>query len=123
MTRTEGFGHRPRCRSLMGVKVLATGSFVPDNVITNEALQQTLGCDPAWLVKQTGIRERRHALPHQATSDLCVEAGRRCIEHADIAPARIDTLLVATVTPDMTFPCTACLVQDRLGLSCSASDL
>jgi 3-oxoacyl-[acyl-carrier-protein] synthase-3 len=72
MTRTEGPGHRPRCRSLMGVKVLATGSYVPDNVITNEALQQTLGCDPDWLVKQTGIRERRHALPDQATSDLCV---------------------------------------------------
>lgn len=124
MTRTEGPGHRPRCRSLMGVKVLATGSYVPDNVITNEALQRTLGCDPDWLVKQTGIRERRHALPDQATSDLCVEAGRQCLKRAGVRAADVDLLLVATVTSDMTFPSTACLVQNRLGMNgCPAMDI
>src|ERR1035438_6247097 len=62
---------RPRCRRLTGVRVLATGSYVPDAVVTNEHLHQRLGFDSDWIVKRTGILERRHALPHQATSDLC----------------------------------------------------
>jgi 3-oxoacyl-[acyl-carrier-protein] synthase-3 len=107
----------------MGVRILATGSYVPDGVVTNEHLQHRLGCDPNWLVKQTGIRERRHALPHQATSDLCAEAGQRCLERAGVAPGDVDLLLVATITSDMTFPSTSCLVQDRLKLSCPAMDL
>jgi 3-oxoacyl-[acyl-carrier-protein] synthase-3 len=108
----------------MGVRALATGAYVPEHVVTNELLQDTLGCDPDWLVKQTGIRERRHALPHQATSDLCVEAGRQCLQRAGIDPADVDLVIVATVTPDMSFPSTACLVQNRLGIGpCPAYDL
>ncbi len=72
------------------------------------------GFDSEWIVKRTGIRERRHALPHQATSDLCVEAARRCIDKAGVNSDDIDMLLLATFTPDMSFPSTACLVQDRL---------
>jgi 3-oxoacyl-[acyl-carrier-protein] synthase-3 len=108
----------------MGVRALATGAYVPEHVVTNELLQETLGCDPDWLVKQTGIRERRHALPHQATSDLCVEAGRQCLQRAGVNPADVDLVIVATVTPDMSFPSTACLVQHRLGIGpCPAYDL
>ena len=107
----------------MGVQILATGSYVPDGVVTNEHLQHRMGCDPNWLVKQTGIRERRHALPHQATSDLCCEAGERCLERAGVAREDVDLLLVATISSDMTFPSTACLVQDRLKLNCPAMDL
>src|SRR6266446_6310838 len=109
---------RPRCRRLTGVRVLATGSYVPDAVITNEHLHQRLGFDSDWIVKRTGIRERRHALPHQATSDLCYEAAKRCIESSDINPKDIDLLVLATFTPDMAFPSTACLVHDRLKLKC-----
>ena len=58
---------RPRCRSLTGVRVLATGSYVPDSVITNDHLHQRFGFDSDWIVKRTGILERRHVLPHQAT--------------------------------------------------------
>src|SRR5262249_43085351 len=76
-----------------------------------------------WIVKRTGIYERRHALPHQATSDLCHEAAKRCIAHAGVKPGDIDLLLVATFTPDMSFPSTACLVQDRMKLVCPAVDL
>jgi len=65
---------RPRCRSLMGVRVLSTGSYVPDAVVTNDHLHARLGFDSDWIVKRTGILERRHAAPNQATSDLCVEA-------------------------------------------------
>jgi len=114
---------RPRCRSLTGVRVLGTGSYVPDAVITNDHLHERLGFDSDWIVKRTGILERRHALPHQATSDLCQEAARRCIEQAGVNPRDIDLLLLATFTPDMAFPSTACLVQDRLGLNCPAVDL
>jgi 3-oxoacyl-[acyl-carrier-protein] synthase-3 len=107
----------------MGVRILATGSYVPDAVVTNDHLHYRLGCDPERIWKQTGIRERRHALPHQATSDLCSEAAQRCLERAGVAPTDVDLLLLATVTADMTFPSTACLVQDRLKMSCPAMDL
>jgi 3-oxoacyl-[acyl-carrier-protein] synthase-3 len=91
--------------------------------VTNEHLHQRLGFDSDWIVKRTGILERRHALPHQATSDLCQEAASRCIEQAGVKVRDIDLLLLATFTPDMAFPSTACLVQDRLGLNCPAVDL
>src|SRR5204863_7275088 len=114
---------RPRCRRLTGVRVLATGSYVPDAVVTNDHLNARLGFDSDWIIKRTGILERRHALPHQATSDLCHEAAKRCLENARVNPADIDTLILATFTPDMSFPSTACLVQDQLGLVCAAFDV
>src|SRR5437763_16693929 len=114
---------RPRCRSLMGLKIIGTGSYVPDAVVHNDHLYQSLGFDSEWIVRRTGIVERRHALPHQATSDLCVEASQRCISSAAIDPRLIDLCIVATFTPDMSFPSTACLVQDRLGLSCPAIEV
>ncbi len=114
---------RPRCRSLKGVRILGTGSYVPDAVVTNEHLRQRLGFDSDWIVKRTGIYERRHALPHQATSDLCHEAARRCLDSSGADPKDIDLLVLATFTPDMAFPSTACLVQDRLKLSCPAIEV
>jgi 3-oxoacyl-[acyl-carrier-protein] synthase III len=114
---------RPRCRSLMGVRVLGTGHYVPDAVVTNEHLFQRFGFDSDWIVKRTGIRERRHALAHQATSDLCHEAAVRCIADADVNPRDIDLVVLATFTPDMAFPSTACLVQDRLKLSAAALEV
>jgi 3-oxoacyl-[acyl-carrier-protein] synthase-3 len=114
---------RPRCRSLAGVRILGTGSYVPDAVVTNEHLHARLGFDSDWIVKRTGILERRHALPHQATSDLCHEACRRCIDGSDVDPKDIDLLVLATFTPDMAFPSTACLVQDRLKLNCAAIEV
>jgi 3-oxoacyl-[acyl-carrier-protein] synthase III len=114
---------RPRCRRLTGVKVLGSGSYVPDAVVTNEHLQQRFGFDSDWIVKRTGILERRHALPHQATSDVCYEAAKRCIDQAGVKISDIDLLLLATFTPDMAFPSTACLVQEMLKLNCPAVDL
>jgi 3-oxoacyl-[acyl-carrier-protein] synthase-3 len=114
---------RPRCRSLTGVRILGTGSYVPDAVITNDHLRERLGHDSNWIVKRTGILERRHALPHQATSDLCYEAAQRCIDSCAVSPKDIDLLVLATFTPDMAFPSTACLVQDRLKLICPAIEV
>jgi 3-oxoacyl-[acyl-carrier-protein] synthase-3 len=107
----------------MGVRVLATGSYVPDSVVSNDHLHQRFGHDSNWIVKRTGIRERRHALPHQATSDLCVEAARRCLDQAGVRARDVDIVLLATFTPDMSFPSTACLVQDQLKLTCGAIDI
>src|SRR5262252_4143235 len=114
---------RPRCRSLMGVRIIGSGSYVPDAVVTNDHLHARLGFDSDWIVKRTGILERRHALPHQATSDLCHEAARRCLDQARVKPADVDLLVLATFTPDMSFPSTACLVQDQLKLVCPAIEI
>src|SRR5262245_44530315 len=114
---------RPRCRRLMGVRFLGTGSYVPNSVISNDHLHQRFGFDSDWNVKRTGILERRHAEAHQATSDLCHEASMRCIQNARVDPRDIDLIVLATFTPDMSFPSTACLLQDRLKLSCAAIEV
>src|SRR5271166_5510822 len=113
----------PRTRTLTGVQVLGSGSYVPDNVVSNLDLQDSLGFDPEWIVNRTGIHERRFALPHQATSDLCTHAAIRCLKAAGRESSDIDLLVVATFTPDMAFPATANLVQDRLKLACPAFDV
>jgi 3-oxoacyl-[acyl-carrier-protein] synthase-3 len=105
--------------TLMGIQVLGTGSYAPEQVIKNEDLVK-LGMDPDWILQRTGIRERRHALPEQATSDLCVEAGRRCLERAGVSPGEVDLIVVGTFTPDYMIASTAAAVQDRLG-ACSAA--
>src|SRR4051812_26546278 len=110
MTRENPTSPRPRCRSLTGVRILATGGYVPDGVVTNDHLKERLGCRPDVLFRMTGIRERRHALPNQATSDLATEAARVCLDRAGVRPGDIDLLLVGTVTPDMPSPSAACLV-------------
>ncbi|MDP7276663.1 MAG: beta-ketoacyl-ACP synthase III [Planctomycetaceae bacterium] len=112
-----------RTNSLLGVQIVATGSYVPDQVVTNADLQAERGFDPDWISQRTGILERRHAPPEQATSDLCVEASRRAIRAAKIDPSEIDLVLVGTFTPDYNCPSTACLVQDKLGLDAPAVDL
>src|SRR5256885_10282492 len=114
---------RPRCRSLTGVRIVATGSYVPDAVISNEHLHQRLGFDSDWIVKRTGILERRHALPHQATSDLAVEASVRALAAAGRDAADVDLIVLGTFTADMSFPSTACLVQDRLGVVAPAIEV
>ncbi len=107
----------------MGVQVIGTGSYVPDAVVTNEHLQQRFGFDSEWIVKRTGILERRHVLAHQATSDLCHEAAVRCMKRAAVKPQDIDLIVLATFTPDMSFPSTACLLQERLKLTCAAIEI
>src|SRR5438874_13013250 len=109
-------GHS-RLRKLTGVQVLATGSYVPDKVVTNEDLLP-LGFDPNWIVQRTGIRARRHAPPGMSTSDLAAFAGRQCIERSGVNPLDIDLLLLGTLSPDHLLPATACTVQNLLGLKC-----
>jgi 3-oxoacyl-[acyl-carrier-protein] synthase-3 len=113
---------RSRTGRLMGVQVIGVGGYVPDLVVRNEDLV-SLGHDPEWIYQRTGILQRRHAPPGIATSDMAVEAARRCIELAKVDPQEIDLVLVGTFTPDLLLPSTACLVQDRLGLTAPALDV
>lgn len=114
---------RAPLRSLTGVQVIATGSYVPECVVTNDDLHASLGFDSNWIVQRTGIRERRHAPPEMATSDLALRAARQCIDRAGVKASDIDLVLVGTFTPDMSFPATACIVQDKLGIRAPAVDL
>ena len=113
---------RSPLRRLTGVQIIGTGSYVPDNVVTNEDLA-SLGCDADWIIQRTGIRERRHAPPEIATSDMAFAAAERCIQAAEIDRSRIDLLVLGTLSPDYLLPATAAAVQDRLGLNCAAMDV
>ena len=116
-------GWSRRTRSLLGVQVLSTGSFVPDNTVTNADLQSRYGFDPAWIEQRTGILARRHALPEQATSHLCIEAARRAMKNAGVEAREIDLVVVGTFTPDYQCPTTANLVQQALGIDAPAMDV
>jgi 3-oxoacyl-[acyl-carrier-protein] synthase-3 len=113
----------PPALTLTGVQMLGTGCYVPERVVSNRELFDTYGFDPDWIVNRTGIHERRFAPDHHATSDLCTLAASRCLKDAGCEPSEVDLLVLGTMTPDMWFPSTACLVQDRLRLSCPAFDL
>lgn len=112
-----------RTNSLMGVRIVGVGSYVPDNIVTNADLRERYGFDPDWIEQRTGIFSRRHAPPGIATSDVCVEAAKRAIDNAGVKTEDIDLLIVGTFTPDHTCPSTACIVQEKLGLNVPAFDL
>jgi 3-oxoacyl-[acyl-carrier-protein] synthase-3 len=97
------------------VKISALGCYVPERVLTNHDLEKMVETSDEWILTRTGIAERHIAGPGVATSDLAVEAARRALEQRGIDATALNAILVCTVTPDMLFPSTACLVQDRLG--------
>jgi len=97
-------------------QIIGWGMCVPDRVITNDDLARIVDTSDEWIRARTGIRERRIVNDAtETTSSLAVKAARAALEVADLSPARLDTIIVATVTPDYPFPATACLVQDALG--------
>ncbi len=117
--RTSG---RSRMGCCMGVRVAATGSYAPEQIVTNEDLV-ALGCDSDWIVQRTGILERRRAASGQASSDLAYEAAVRCLANAGVQASEVDLIVVATITPDYFTPSTACLLQRRLGCIAPAMDV
>lgn len=105
-------------------RVVGTGSYLPKRIMTNAELETMVDTTDEWIVSRTGIRQRHIAAEGEFTSDLAYEAGRLAIEAAGIQPQAIDMIIVATTTPDRVFPSTACLVQDKLGISnCPAFDV
>lgn len=107
--------------TLFPVRILSTGSCVPDRVVTNAELQAQCGQTDEWIVQRTGIQERRIADSNTAASDLAIVAAERAMKSTNIDAAEIDLILVATITPDMTFPTTACFVQKGIGASNAAA--
>lgn len=97
--------------------ITAVASYVPDRILTNTELSQKLDTSDEWIVTRTGIRERRIGQPGETTSRMGTEAVRRLMDARGLGPDEIDAIIVATVTPDMLFPATACLIQDQLGLT------
>ncbi|MBI5442675.1 MAG: ketoacyl-ACP synthase III [Deltaproteobacteria bacterium] len=97
-------------------RILGIGACVPDNVLTNADLEVMVQTSDQWIVERPGIRERRIAPPGVCTSELCEVAARRALEAAGVKAPELDLLIVATATPDMPFPSTACFLQNRLGI-------
>ncbi|WGM47620.1 3-oxoacyl-[acyl-carrier-protein] synthase 3 [Brevundimonas sp. NIBR10] len=95
--------------------VTGVGSFLPEKVVTNADLSKFVDTSDEWIVERTGIRQRHQARDDQPTSDLATEAARRALADAGKTPADVDLIIVATTTPDMTFPATASIVQRKLG--------
>jgi 3-oxoacyl-[acyl-carrier-protein] synthase-3 len=96
-------------------KITALGTYVPPDLITNKDLEKLVETNDQWIVERTGIRERHVLAKGLGVSDMCVGAARRCLAARGIAPTELEVIIVGTVTPDMMFPSTACLVQDKIG--------
>jgi len=96
------------------IKIIGTGFYVPDQILTNADLEKMVDTTDEWIVSRSGIRERRIASAEQATSDLCLEAARRALKNSHLSVKDIDLILVSNNTPDTLFPATACWVQQGL---------
>lgn len=111
-------------KTLRDVKILGTGSYVPDLIYTNEYLSTIVTTNPEWIFKNLGIRERRIAAKNQCTSDLALIACENALQNAKLSPLDIDLIIVATTTPDRQAPSTACILQQKLGcVNAAAFDL
>src|SRR5262245_27808523 len=107
-------------KTLRTVSIIGTGSYVPEKVLTNEDLSRMVNTNDEWITTRTGIKERRIAAKDENTSDMAAKAALNAIEQAKISPKEIDLILVATATPDMLFPATACFVQKKIGATNAA---
>ena len=106
-------------------RIVGTGSYLPEKILSNADLEKMIDTTDEWIFTRTGIRERHIAAENEFTSDLAVKAALQAIEVAKISPNDIDLIIIATTTPDRTFPSTACLVQEKLGIrnNCPAFDI
>jgi 3-oxoacyl-[acyl-carrier-protein] synthase-3 len=103
--------NQPFCAS----SIIGTGSYMPEKILTNDDLSKIVDTNDEWITSRTGIKERRIAAADQATSDMAAEAARRAMADAGVTAEDIQLIIVATVTPDMFFPSTACFVQKKIG--------
>lgn len=98
----------------MRTVVVGSGGYLPERILTNEELSRTIDTSDEWIVERTGIRSRRIAAPDERTSDLAVAAAQKALASCNLTPEDIDLIIVATTTPDLTFPATAAIVQAKL---------
>jgi 3-oxoacyl-[acyl-carrier-protein] synthase-3 len=102
-------------KSLRTVSIVGTGSYMPEKRLTNADLMAIVDTTDEWITTRTGIKERRIAGKDELTSDMATKAALKALEQAEVVPADVDLILVATATPDMLFPATACFVQRKIG--------
>ncbi len=102
---------------MVNAKILGTGSYLPKKLLTNADLEQLIDTTDAWIVERTGIRQRHVAAEQEFTSDLAKEAAERALEMAGLTANDIELVVLATTTPDRVFPSTACLLQNKLGMT------
>src|SRR5712692_8652558 len=105
----------PRSTKRRTVSIVGTGSYVPEKILTNEDLSRMVDTSDEWITTRTGIKERRIATKDELTSDMAAKAALKAMEQAKVSASEIDLILVATATPDMLFPATACFVQKKIG--------
>jgi 3-oxoacyl-[acyl-carrier-protein] synthase-3 len=96
-------------------KITALGTYVPPDILTNQDFEKMVDTSDQWIMERTGIRERHILAKGLGVSDMCVEAAKKCLAARGIEPSDLEVIIVGTVTPDMMFPSTACLVQDKIG--------
>ncbi len=99
------------------VKIVSTGSYIPEKVLTNEDLEKMVDTSDEWISTRTGIRRRHIARENEAASDLAYQASIKALNKKGISPQELDMIIVATITPDMLFPATACILQHKLGVT------
>jgi 3-oxoacyl-[acyl-carrier-protein] synthase-3 len=99
---------------LQRAAITSVGRYLPERVMTNADLEKVVNTNDEWIRSRTGIEERRVVEPGTPTSELCLRAARQCLELRGVSPEELDLIIVATVTPDMVFPATACILQDKL---------
>ena len=105
-------------------RIAGTGGYLPAKVLANRDLESLVDTTDEWIFTRTGIRQRHVAADEEKTSDLALHASRKALDAAGIAPADLDLIIVATTTPDMVFPSTACILQTKLGAkNCPAFDV
>lgn len=102
-------------KSLIGAKITALGTYTPPRLLTNQDLEKMVETTDQWILERTGIRQRHIVSDGMATSDMILEAVGPMLEKRGVQGSEIEVIVVATVTPDMVFPATACIVQDRIG--------
>jgi 3-oxoacyl-[acyl-carrier-protein] synthase-3 len=101
--------------------IVGVGSYVPSKVLTNHDLEKMVETSDEWITTRTGIKERRIAAENEYTSHMAAEAANRAMKMAGVNPEEIDLVIIATITPDMPFPATACLVQEKIGAKNAAA--
>ena len=96
------------------ISIIGTGSYVPEKIMTNQDLSNIMDTSDEWIYSRTGMRERRICEPNQSTSDLGAEAAKKALNDAKISASEVDLIIVATLSPDMFFPSTACFIQEKI---------
>src|ERR1019366_7316829 len=121
MTAKSKKSRPPQDRQVRSCSIFRVGAYLPEKILTNADLEKLVETSDEWITSRTGIKERRIAAKDEFTSDMATKAAQRAMKMAGVTGEQIDLIIVATITPDMPFPATACLVQQKIGAKRAAA--